>query len=70
MTMNKELHLRSDVAWLYVSRKSAGRDLLDGKIVWRVKKIEPLLVTVRISRTIILEETVDLKEFKGRTKKK
>ena len=39
MTMNKELHLRSDVAWLYVSRKSAGRDLLDGKIVWRVKKM-------------------------------
>ena len=25
MTMNKELHPRSDVAWLYVSRKNGGR---------------------------------------------
>ena len=33
MTMNKELHPRSDVAWLYVSRKIVKEDLLDVKIV-------------------------------------
>ena len=27
MTMNKELHPRSDVAWLYVSRKNGGKGL-------------------------------------------
>ena len=80
MTMNKELHLRSDVAWLYVSRKSAGRGFIgwensveskENGLGWYIKNnIEPLLVTVRISRSIILEETVDPKEFKGRTKKK
>ena len=29
MTMNKELHPRTDVAWLYVSRRNGGTDLLD-----------------------------------------
>ena len=28
MTMNKELHLRSDVAQWYVSRKNGGRELI------------------------------------------
>ena len=28
MTMNKELHPRSDVAWLYVSWKNGGRGLI------------------------------------------
>ena len=32
MTMNKELHPRSDVRRLYVFRTNGGRDLLDVKI--------------------------------------
>ena len=28
MTMNKEFHPRSDVAWLYVSRENGGRGLI------------------------------------------
>ena len=39
MTMNKELHPRSDVARLYVSRKMVEEDLLDVKTVSRVKKV-------------------------------
>ena len=74
MTMNKELHPRSDVAWLYVSRKNGGRVLIgcedivkseENGLGWYVKNnIEPLLVAVRKSRTITHEETVDPKEFK------
>ena len=29
--MNKELHPRIDVAWLYVSRKNGGRELIGCK---------------------------------------
>ena len=57
MTMNKELHLRSDGARLYVSRKNGGRGLIgcensvkseENGLGWYVKNnIEPLLVTVR-----------------------
>ena len=74
MTMNKELHPRSDVAWLYVSRKNGGKGLVgcensvkSGKngLGWYVKNnIESLLVAVRTSKTITCKETVDLKEFK------
>ena len=73
MTMNKELHPRSDVARLYVSQKNGGRGLIGCENVkseknglgWYVKNnIEPLLVAVRTSRTITHEETVDPKEFK------
>ena len=74
MTMNKELHPRSDVARLYVSQKNGGRGLIGCEnnvksekngLGWYVKNnIEPLLVAVRTSRTITHEETVDPKEFK------
>ena len=73
MTMNKELHPRSDVARLYVSRKNGGRGLIgcenmkseENGLVWYVKSnIESLLAAVRTSRTIAHEETVDPKEFK------
>ena len=74
MTMNKELHPRSDVARLYVSRKNGGRGLIgcessvkseEKGLGWYIKNnIEPLLVAVRISRTITHEETVDPKKFK------
>ena len=74
MTMNKELHPRSDVARLYDSRKNDGKGLTgcensvkseENGLGWYVKNnIEPLLVAVRKSRTITHEETVDPKEFK------
>ena len=74
MTMNKELHPRSDVARLYVSRKNGGRGLIgcensvkseENGLGWYIKNnIEPLLAAVRTSRTITQEETVDRKEFK------
>ena len=73
ITINKELHPRSDVAWLYVSRKNGGRVLIgcedivkseENGLGWHVKNnIELLLVPVRKSRTITHEETVDPKEF-------
>ena len=74
MIMNKELHPRSDVARLYVSRKNGGRGLIgcensmkseENGIGWHVKNnTEPLLAAVRTSKTITHEETVDPKEFK------
>ena len=48
MTMNKELHPRTDVAWLYVSRGNGGTDLLDMEMAWRVKKV----AQVGFSKTI------------------
>ena len=72
--MNKELHPKSDIARLYVSRKNGGRGLIgcenrvkseENDLGWYVKNnIEPLLAAVRTSRTITHEETVDPKEFK------
>ena len=74
MTMNKELHPRSDVARLYVSWKNGGRGLIGCEISvkseenglgWYIKNnIEPLLAAVRTSKTITHEEAVDPKEFK------
>ena len=74
MTINKELHPRSDVAQLYVSQKNGGRGLIgcensvkgeENGLGWYVKNnIEPLLATVRTCRTVTHEETVDPKEFK------
>ena len=66
MTMNKELHPRSDVARLYVSRKNGGREFIgyenslkseENDLGWYVKNnIEPLLVAIRTSRTITLKQ--------------
>ena len=74
MTINKELHLISDVASLYVSRKNGGKGLIgcensvkseENGLGWYVRNnIEPLLVAARTSTTITHEETVDPKEFK------
>ena len=62
MTMNKELHSRSDVDRLYVFRMEGGRGLIGRKVCvkleenslgWYVKHhIEPLIVAVRISNTV------------------
>ena len=72
--MNKELHPRSDVAQLYVSRENGERGLIgcensvkseENGLGWYVKNnIEPFLVSVRTSRTITYKETVDPQEFK------
>ena len=72
VTMDKELHPRSDVAWLYVSWKNGGKGLVGCEnsvksekngFGWYVKNnIVPLLV--RTSRTITHKVTVDPKEFK------
>ena len=73
--MNKELHPRSDVGWLYVSTKNGGRGIIlcensvkskeNGLVGWYIKNnIEPLLVAIRTSRAITQEETDDPKEFK------
>ena len=71
MTMNKELHPRSDVARLYVSRKNGGRGLIgcensvkseENGLGWYIKNnIEPLLAAVRTSRTITHEKQLTLK---------
>ena len=66
MAMNKELHPRSVVVWLHVSRKNGGRGLTGfensvksrkNDLGWYARNnIEPLLVAVRTSRTITHEE--------------
>ena len=80
MTMNKELHSRSIISWLNVSRKNRGRRLIGCKnsvkseenvLGWYIKtNVEPLLVTARKSKTVIYEETVDPKEFKNTKEEK
>ena len=75
MTMNKELHPKSDVARLYVSKKNGGGGHIgcennvkseENGLGWYVKNIiEPLLVAVRTSRTITDEETVDPKDSRN-----
>ena len=74
MTMNKELHPRSDVARLYISRKNSARGLIgcensmkseENSLGWYVKNnTEPLLAAARTRSTITYKETVDPKEFK------
>ena len=68
MIVNQELHPRSDVAWLYVSRKNSGRGFI-GCENSEKNNIEPLLVAVSTSRTVTLDRTVYAKEFK-KTKEK
>ena len=74
MTLNKELHSRSDVDRFYVSRMAGGRGLIGCKMCgkaeennlgWYVKHhIEPLIVAVRISKTVPNENSTEPKEFK------
>ena len=74
MTMNKELHPKSDADWLYVSRMEGGSGLIGYKMCvkaeenslgWYVKHhIEPLIVAVRISNTVPSENSTQSKEFK------
>ena len=73
MTLNEELHSRSDVDRFYVSRMAGGRGLIGCKICgkaeenslgWYVKHhIEPLIAAVRISNTVPSENSTQPKEF-------
>ena len=76
LTMNKELHPKSDVDRLYVPRKERGRVLISCKgcvlaeennLGWYLKhQIEPFLVEVREQETIESEDTIEPKQFKVR----
>ena len=58
MTMNKELHPRSDVARIYVPRKKAGRDLVSCKCCVR-REENSLSWYVRNSEEVLLREVGD-----------
>ena len=74
MTLNKELHPRSNVDRLHVSRMEGGTGLIGSKMCvkaeenslgWHVKHlIEPVIVAVRISNTVPSENSTQAKEFK------
>ena len=74
MAMTQELHFRSDVDKLSVSRMEGGKGLIKWKICvkgeenslrWYVKHhIEPLISAIRISNTVPSENSTQPKEFK------
>ena len=74
MTMNKELHPRSDVARIYVPREKGGRGLIscescvrteENNLSWYVRNSEEaLLRKVGESNVVNISEAVDPKEYK------
>ena len=74
MTINKELHPRSDVARIYLSRKKGGRGLMscescvrreENNVSWYVRNSEKeLLRKVGASNVVNISEAVDPKEHK------
>ena len=74
MTMNKELHPRSDVARIYVPRKKGGRGLIscescmrkeENNLSWYVRNSEEaLLRKIGDSNVVNISEAVDPKEYK------
>ena len=74
MTINKELHPRSDVARIYVPREKGGRGLIscescvrreENNLSWYVKNSEEaLLGKVGDSNVVNISEAVDPKEYK------
>ena len=74
MTMNKELHLRSDVARIYVPRKKGGRGLIsceccvrreENNLSWYVRNGEEVLLRkVGDSNVVNISEPVDPKKYK------
>ena len=74
MTMNKELHPRSDVARIYVPRKKGGRGLIscescvrrkENSLSWYVRNSEEaLLRKIRESNVVDISEALDPKEYK------
>ena len=80
ITMNKELHPRSDVDRLHVSMLEGGRGLIGCKLCvkaeenslgWYVKHhIEPLIVAVRISNTVPSENSTLPKNLRNKIMRK
>ena len=80
MTMNKELHPVSTVDRLYVSRMEGGGRLIgcktcvkaeENNLGWYLKRhIEPLIVAIRISKTVPSENSTQPKEFKQQENEK
>ena len=74
MTMNKELHPRSDVARICVPRKKRGRDLInceccvrreENNFSWYVRNSEEVLLRkVGDSNVVNISEAVDPKKYK------
>ena len=74
MTMNKELHPRSDVARIYVPRKKGGRGLISCKccvrreennLSWYVRNSEEVLLRkVGGSNVVNISEALDPKKYK------
>ena len=74
MTINKEVHLKSDIDKLYVSKMEEGRAMVGCKMCmkteesrfgWYVKHhIKPLIAAVRIRNTAPAENSSQPKEFK------
>ena len=74
LALNKELHPRSDVDRLHVSRMEGRRRLIECKMCvkaeenrlgWYVKHhIEPLIVTARIRNIVPIENPTQPKQFK------
>ena len=74
MTMNKELHPRSDVARIYAPRKKGGRRLIsyescvrreENNLSWYVRNSEEVLLRkVGDSNVVNISEAVDPKEYK------
>ena len=72
--MNKELHPRSDVARIYLSRKKGGRGLIscescvrreENNLSWHLRNSEKeLLRKVGESNVVNISEAVDPKEHK------
>ena len=78
MTMNKELHPRSDVARLYVGRKNGGRGLIScencinteiNNLAWYIKHIKGnIMPKVRDLGTIDVTEAMAPSEYKSKVK--
>ena len=73
MTMNKELHPRSNVARIYVPRKKGGRGLIscescvrgeENSLSWYVRNSEELMLSKVKDKGMVIEEAISPKEYK------
>ena len=67
ITMHGELHLKSDIDRVYLSKEMEGRGLRmeENNLRWYVRNsVEPLIEGVKAAETIECNDTVNKKEFK------
>ena len=67
ITMHGELHLKSDIDRVYLSKEMGGRGLRmeENNLRWYVRNsVEPLIDGVKAAETIECNDTVNKKEFK------